>query len=426
MIISAASADNPIIGRIAFWADDETCKINVNTASIGLVSTNVGASYPYAAQDYNTFWDTPRFSSRDEYSFANQQPAQGEYQRYPGHPATVALNAVFPAVTTNQIENIFKIAPRYASGGSKGGTVELANQAPWMDPSGFVDRLYSTVDEVIFQPPTANQDRRPNDGLTKEQVQSASFFLTTSSRAPELNLSGQPRISMWPVDVSVTSSGSVKVSAIDRLLAFCATVGSKPFYFTRQDATSTTADINIPRNQTLLKYLDAMTSHPVPGYGGTFKTKYTEPETRQILTEMFDSIRTTNLEDALLMTGSTSIDTADANTYAHVPTANFGRGQVAPSQNTQWETRGLEVFGVRSKSDFTLLGWGMDHLQRMVRVNQGYRSSMPSDTLARVPRLPRSIMIRLFPKGAYTPLPPPIPMRAGCLPITLAPFRDFS
>ncbi len=176
--------------------------------------------------------------------------------------------------------------------------MELANQAPWMDPSGFVDRLYSTVDEVIFQPPTANQDRRPNDGLTKEQVQSASFFLTTSSRAPELNLSGQPRISMWPVDVSVTSSGSVKVSAIDRLLAFCATVGSKPFYFTRQDATSTTVDINIPRNQTLLKYLDAVTSHPVPGYGGTFKTKYTEPETRQILTEMFDSIRTTNLEDA--------------------------------------------------------------------------------------------------------------------------------
>ncbi len=74
VIISAASADNPIIGRIAFWADDETCKINVNTASIGLVSTNVGASYPYAAQDYNTFWDTPRFSSRDEYSLPTNSP----------------------------------------------------------------------------------------------------------------------------------------------------------------------------------------------------------------------------------------------------------------------------------------------------------------------------------------------------------------
>ena len=27
--------DNPIVGRIAFWADDETCKLNINTASEG-------------------------------------------------------------------------------------------------------------------------------------------------------------------------------------------------------------------------------------------------------------------------------------------------------------------------------------------------------------------------------------------------------
>ena len=24
---------NPIVGRVAFWADDETCKVNVNTAA---------------------------------------------------------------------------------------------------------------------------------------------------------------------------------------------------------------------------------------------------------------------------------------------------------------------------------------------------------------------------------------------------------
>jgi hypothetical protein len=37
--------DNPIVGRVAFWTDDDTCKVNVNTASEG------------------TYWDTPRFSS---------------------------------------------------------------------------------------------------------------------------------------------------------------------------------------------------------------------------------------------------------------------------------------------------------------------------------------------------------------------------
>ncbi len=34
-------ADNPIVGRTAFWTDDESCKINVNTAADG------------------AFWDTP-------------------------------------------------------------------------------------------------------------------------------------------------------------------------------------------------------------------------------------------------------------------------------------------------------------------------------------------------------------------------------
>ena len=32
---------NPIVARIAYWTDDESCKVNINTASEG------------------TFWDTP-------------------------------------------------------------------------------------------------------------------------------------------------------------------------------------------------------------------------------------------------------------------------------------------------------------------------------------------------------------------------------
>ena len=73
------SKENPIVGRIAFWTDDETCKINLNTASEGV------------------HWDTPRVSTEEDRWLGASQPTNGEYQRYPGHPAMVCLSSVlFP------------------------------------------------------------------------------------------------------------------------------------------------------------------------------------------------------------------------------------------------------------------------------------------------------------------------------------------
>ena len=43
------SSSNQIVGRIAFWTDDETCKVNINTASEG------------------TFWDSPRTYTVQDY-----------------------------------------------------------------------------------------------------------------------------------------------------------------------------------------------------------------------------------------------------------------------------------------------------------------------------------------------------------------------
>ncbi len=43
--VAGASSSNPIVGRVAFWTDDDTCKLNVNTAADG------------------SYFDTPRFSS---------------------------------------------------------------------------------------------------------------------------------------------------------------------------------------------------------------------------------------------------------------------------------------------------------------------------------------------------------------------------
>jgi len=140
--VTSASAANPIVGRVAFWTDDESCKININTASQG------------------SFWDVPRgmgnwfergdlqggtlgigpytsFSIRPSYpGLAVSMPYQKEFQRYPGHPATTSLGVIFnatnpatgnllfwPSVTdsTQRGELIYQLIPRVNGGGQWAG-----------------------------------------------------------------------------------------------------------------------------------------------------------------------------------------------------------------------------------------------------------------------------------------------------------------
>jgi hypothetical protein len=150
--------DNPIVGRIAFWTDDETCKVNINTAAgflpldpaTGTLTNEnavnysmpnnwnppVGGTGPYdpasvetnAAFIAGSFWDTPRIETffdrgrcggpvyvavdpttgsvsqlaypDSKYArtfaggLANSQVCAREYQRYPGHPSTTSLGLV--------------------------------------------------------------------------------------------------------------------------------------------------------------------------------------------------------------------------------------------------------------------------------------------------------------------------------------------
>ena len=94
--VTSATTNNPIVGRVAFWTDDESCKININTASQG------------------TFWDVPigmgNWFERGELKagagfnintnrpgLAASMPYQKEFQRYSGHPATTSLGVVLNA-----------------------------------------------------------------------------------------------------------------------------------------------------------------------------------------------------------------------------------------------------------------------------------------------------------------------------------------
>ncbi|MCE9588069.1 MAG: Verru_Chthon cassette protein A, partial [Verrucomicrobia bacterium] len=361
---------NTVVGRVAFWTDDETAKVNINTASEGTYwDTPVSNSQPGGDQTYLANTYQTRNETTFEWDLAERQGAQKEYQRYPGHPATTCLSTIFgsqllqkPEVggdRTLMAEEIFKIIPRvtgaeydpsditYASPtrdySSKAGTIRAGGgqtngeeEAHPVVPDG--DRLYATIDEFLYNPNFAST-RRPwtlaqaasKRDTTREMLEMSKFFLTASSKSPEQNLYNLPRIAIWPERTSDTQR-----TAFDKLIAFCSTVGPKtdpsslPYYFTRQNGNSTTADLS-PRNVELMAYLKGLTGRPVPGWDPTgsatrsFAAKYSGGDRDQILTEIFDYIRSTNLADNSDSTVASSYTQIEASTAFPNVVGFFGR-----------------------------------------------------------------------------------------------------
>lgn len=262
-VVAAATAGNPIVGRIAFWTDDETGKVNINTASGG------------------TFWDTSRVTSEYDRNMAINLPVKNEFQRYPGHPAMTSLQVALPSISG--LGMAYALSPRLVDGGSKGGTVSSASPINLKR-----DRLYSSVDELMFNP------LRGTQGIAKGDLSRSRFFVTASSRAPEVNLFNEPRVALWPLS---KNGGAAYRSPQDDLIAFCSTINGKPYYFQRDDPGSQSADYDsIERNRSLFAYLQRLTGSAIPGFGGKFSTKYAA-DRDQILTEIFDYIRCVNLND---------------------------------------------------------------------------------------------------------------------------------
>jgi uncharacterized protein (TIGR02600 family) len=322
--VSAATKDNPVVGRIAFWTDDETCKININTASEGV------------------FWDVPRTQSTEDRKFAASQPVYAEYQRFPGHPATVCLSTVFPdwvGGTAPQYAKIYALSPRVATGGSQEGTAELTTTIPLV--AAKTDRLYASLDELLYTTQFSTE-RQQNTSLSVDQIDRLRFFLTVSNRSPELNLFNMPRISLWPIHTD-----SSRRSAVDSLMAFASTVtaNSARLYFTRQTPLDATTDYaGDSNNATLYAYLQRLTARSVPGFaGGSLADKYgSAAERDQILTEMIDAVRCTNLmesatADFLPYTASTSATKPEP-----------GQGQVVPLEIGS--SRGLGRFATISEA----------------------------------------------------------------------------
>ena len=316
--VAGASTANPITGRIAFWTDDETCKVNINTAAgaeWNFASNNTGIA-PFLAATINTpllanYWDVPMFATLQDNNLTYSQPWRGEYQRFPGHPSTVSLSAVFTNLTAT---NIMTIVPRitYTSNGvavgSQWGTSLSTNTGGTITSDGA--RLYANVDELLY---ATNRSSTGTNPLTATNINQARFFLTASSRAPEVTMFNTPRMLMWPINVSTnmrTSYDNLMARAIGQLPAQGTTLAAyQTYYFLRSDPLSSTTDYGLSGNTSLLTYFKNLTETPVPGFGGTGILKkysvYNTKEPDQIRTEIFDYIRCINLQDHSMTTANT-------------------------------------------------------------------------------------------------------------------------
>lgn len=369
------TADNPIVGRVAFWTDDETCKLNVNTACGG------------------NPWDIPTYTAGIDLSFSRYKPVKNEYARYPGHPATTSLKPVFwsfagldspdftlaptlnpklmgtppryriigtdhtaagvaaadvapelsPAAS-EYYQKLLSFSPRNMWGGSQMGSVAtVVNSNGTMNAQPIdSDRLFATTDEAFFAMPTAGESERPANavGLQDEDVGKLRFFLTAQSRSPDTNPLNQPKVGIWPIpDPTKTNPGNPIAPAddqtpIDKLLAFCSTLNGQPYYFTRNNPDSPNDDFAAgSRNDQIFDYLDRGLNENLPGFGGSLGERYGVKGTRRILTQIYDYIRgSLNLTDTFGGTGHGTASPSFPHAFV-APRSGFydrGAGQVVP------------------------------------------------------------------------------------------------
>jgi len=342
---SIVTAGNPITGRIAFWTDDESCKVNINTASEGVP------------------WDVPRATSWQDQNWALYLPGQNEFHRFPGHPAMTSLSPILqnfnpayarqeqqPAAAynaggtapdgrasytdINYLSRIYQMLPRTNWGetgqSSRGGTARVTVNTGLPIKS---ERLLASVDEFFYGSNLDSDGRRlqndPLSSISSENIRQARAFLTAHSRAPETNLFNRPRVALWPLFAS-DSYRNTK----DKLIAFAATsAGQTAAYFRSRpwasDASpgssqSADDDFNLDQNRSVFTYLQSLTEKPVPGFGtDSFVEKYTSLGRNQLLLQMFD-LQRWGVNSWYAEGSSGSIDLSKS--YAYVPPRGYMRG----------------------------------------------------------------------------------------------------
>ena len=371
------SRDNPMVARFAYWADDETAKLNLNVHAGGLA------------------WDVPKAGGEMDMSMGKFQPAQHEWQRYPGHPATTHLvPALAPGVIDivndrEAMEMLYNVVPRIVGGGSESGTRLIDTRNPAEENGLVADKepLFPSLDDMIMRSdrelhefPDANGKALPEKELS-DYLERSKFFITVSSRAPETNMLNKPRVAIWPIHNTDYDSDDYQryLTPFDRLIHYCASMGESStggyprwqYIFKREQADSAGHDIGLPSNDRVYNYLDQLMQEVMPGYGASFSGKYGKEQQQQILTEIFDYIRTTNLHDDTLFSQDFAEAFQDENTDDHLTFTNprdntqfnrgfghKGHGQVTPS--IRGDTKGMGRFFSIAGADILVAGVGAE------------------------------------------------------------------
>jgi hypothetical protein len=329
--------ENPMVGRFAFWTDDETCKVNINTAAEG------------------SFWDTPRADTRQERALAVTVPSRLEYMRHAGHPAGVCLSSVLlpnrrltplgfemenPMMRLMEQEDAKDLwrlgrlsVAELDEGTSLGGTVEADWETLWdrQATESVRQGRYASVGELAFD--TVDVSRFPNlweEGGAqrpgerrrsrfferhpemKARLSRNRFFLTASSSAPETTLFGTPRVAMWPMHAHTlqngTSLGDPQTSRdtmYNHKVAMAAVVAGQPYFVQRSEPGNGMNDMDVHAegaNRRLYEYLRRLTDRPFPGFEQrvgvepTFFGKYGE-DRDAILLAMMDYVRSSNFAE---------------------------------------------------------------------------------------------------------------------------------
>ncbi len=330
-----ASAANPIVARFAFWVDDETSKININTAAEG------------------SFWDVPRADTNQERDLARTVPSRLEYMRQPGHPAGVCLSSVLlpgrrltplgfeqdfplmPAMHPEDAKDLWRLGrlstAEKREGTSLGGTVEADWEFLWSTaPHESVRQPpYASVGELVFD--NINPSRFPEAweelpiAAPGTRLQSRFFvrhpeikgrlsqfkaFLTAHSRAPETTLFGTPRVAMWPMHAQTLLNGTTlgnpdasRDTPYNHKLAMMGLVKDRPYFIQRSEPGNGGMDFQAHAsgaNKRLYEYLQSLTDRPVPGFqsdgSATFAAKY-EDDRDAVLMAMFDYVRASNFAE---------------------------------------------------------------------------------------------------------------------------------
>ena len=264
---STAGPTNPLVGRYAFWMDDECAKINFNTA-LGKPPQVSGAMFGDQLQGG---FVTPLFALGDSTTLQAQTQSQSSGQRQwaLGRPQSVNLDILF-------------------SDPSQLNSVQLLDQVFLHGFSRYPEAIMNYVN-IPGQTPQNWFDQQK-------------FNLTFYNRSPEFNAFGLSRLFTTYVPLSLEGgptyqhpflyNGILHLNSLFGTFGFTSTV-------TNEDSSSVNGGnvVNQEQMDLLLSYLE----RPWPGYSRSFFDKYGAQGCAQIALNLLLMARmgTTNIRSDL-------------------------------------------------------------------------------------------------------------------------------